>query len=479
MLEEARGALTPVFRLIDEEKNTSFTETETLEDSGSPELSININDDIQFDNVNFAYPARPDVFVLRNLTLTICSGQTIALVGSSGSGKSTCISLLLRFYEPLSGCIAINNRSITDCNVKQLRQKIGVVSQEPILFATSIYENIRFGKENATKAEIEEAARQANAHDFIMQLPNKYDTVVGESGVQLSGGEKQRVALARALVKQPALLLLDEATSALDNTNEKIVQEALDQACKDRTTIVISHRLSEVQNAHRIYVLDNGCVIEQGTHETLMSQEGSRYCEMMKAQQKEKTQNDIDEKKSTEQIEDDDQRQITESSRHHSHSELDNESKAFGACTYEERQHQVLKFSLLFLLMGIVLLAIRLIQGYGTRVGMKGVHLSGGEKQRIAIARALLRQPKILLLDEATSGMDTYNEQIVQEALEKAETVNSTCTSLIIAHHLSTIRSCDLICVLEKGYLVENGTHAELMKRRGVYYRMIVCNSIS
>ncbi|CAF3473456.1 unnamed protein product [Rotaria sp. Silwood1] len=444
MLEEARGALTPVFRLIDEEKNTSFTETETLEDSGSPELSININDDIQFDNVNFAYPARPDVFVLRNLTLTICSGQTIALVGSSGSGKSTCISLLLRFYEPLSGCIAINNRSITDCNVKQLRQKIGVVSQEPILFATSIYENIRFGKENATKAEIEEAARQANAHDFIMQLPNKYDTVVGESGVQLSGGEKQRVALARALVKQPALLLLDEATSALDNTNEKIVQEALDQACKDRTTIVISHRLSEVQNAHRIYVLDNGCVIEQGTHETLMSQEGSRYCEMMKAQQKEKTQNDIDEKKSTEQIEDDDQRQITESSRHHSHSELDNESK-----------------------------------GYGTRVGMKGVHLSGGEKQRIAIARALLRQPKILLLDEATSGMDTYNEQIVQEALEKAETVNSTCTSLIIAHHLSTIRSCDLICVLEKGYLVENGTHAELMKRRGVYYRMIVCNSIS
>ncbi|CAF5135231.1 unnamed protein product, partial [Rotaria sp. Silwood1] len=122
--------------------------------------------------VNFASPARPDVFVLRNLTLTICSGQTIALVGSSGSGKSTCISLLLRFYEPLSGCIAINNRSITDCNVKQLRQKIGVVSQEPILFATSIYENIRFGKENATKAEIEEAARQANAHDFIMQLPN-------------------------------------------------------------------------------------------------------------------------------------------------------------------------------------------------------------------------------------------------------------------------------------------------------------------
>ncbi|CAF0988808.1 unnamed protein product [Rotaria sordida] len=191
-----------------------------------------MNGDIQFDNINFAYPARPDVLVLRNLNLIARAGEITALVGSNGSGKSTCVSLLLRFYEPLSGCITINKRSISDCNLKQLRKKIGVVSQEPILFATSIYENIRFGKENATRIEIEEAARQANAHDFIMQLPNKYDTVVGEGGVQLSGGEKQRVVLARALVKQPALLLLDEATSALDYTNEKIVQEALDRACK-------------------------------------------------------------------------------------------------------------------------------------------------------------------------------------------------------------------------------------------------------
>ncbi|CAF3494125.1 unnamed protein product [Rotaria sp. Silwood1] len=191
-----------------------------------------MNGDIQFENINFAYPTRPDVLVLRNLTLTARAGEITALVGSSGSGKSTCISLLLRFYEPLSGRIAIHDQSITNCNFKQLRQKIGVVSQEPILFATSVYENIRFGKENATRMEIEEAARQANAHDFIMQLPNNYDTIVGERGVQLSGGEKQRVALARALIKQSALLLLDEATSALDNTNEKIVQEALDRACK-------------------------------------------------------------------------------------------------------------------------------------------------------------------------------------------------------------------------------------------------------
>ncbi|CAF3181051.1 unnamed protein product [Rotaria sp. Silwood2] len=219
-----------------------MNETQISQDSVSSEETISINGDIQFDNVNFAYPARSGVLVLRNLTLTIRAGETTALVGSSGSGKSTCVSLLLRFYAPLSGCITINDRSITDYEFKSLRQKIGVVSQEPVLFATSIYENIRFGKENATRAEIEEAARQASAHDFIMQLPNKYDTVVGERGVQLSGGEKQRVALARALVKQPALLLLDEATSALDNTNEKIVQEALDQACKD-----LPNHLSDIQ----------------------------------------------------------------------------------------------------------------------------------------------------------------------------------------------------------------------------------------
>ncbi|CAF1306789.1 unnamed protein product [Rotaria sp. Silwood1] len=195
------------------------------------------------------------------------------------------------------------------------------------LFATSIYENIRLGKENATKAEIEEAARQANAHDFIMQLPDKYETLVGERGVQLSGGEKQRIALARALVKQPILLLLDEATNALDSANEQIIQEALDKACKDRTTIVIAHRLATIQNAHRIYVLNDGHIIEQGTHETLMAQEGSQYRKMMKAQQEERTEKDIDERTSDAQIEDDDRKQTSECSQHHSHNELDDEVK--------------------------------------------------------------------------------------------------------------------------------------------------------
>ncbi|CAF4651407.1 unnamed protein product [Rotaria sp. Silwood1] len=268
-----------------------------------------MNGDIQFDNINFAYPARPDVLVLRNLTLTARPGEITALVGSNGSGKSTCFSLLLRFYEPLSGGITINDRSITDYNLKQLRQKIGVVSQEPILFATSIYENIRFGKENATRIEIEEAARQANAHDFIMKLPNKYDTVVGERGVLLSGGEKQRVCLARALVKQPAVLLLDEATSALDKASEEVVQEALDRACKGRTTIVIAHRFATIQNAHRIYMLHNGCVIEQGTHEILISKEESQYWKIMKAQQREQLENDIEVAASLTQYEDADQKQ--------------------------------------------------------------------------------------------------------------------------------------------------------------------------
>ncbi|CAF4991842.1 unnamed protein product, partial [Rotaria sp. Silwood1] len=453
------------------EKNTNVNETQILQESVSSEEVININGDIQFDNVNFAYPARSDVLALRNFTFTARAGETTALVGSNGSGKSTCISLLLRFYEPLSGRIIINDRSITDYDFTSFRQKIGIVSQEPILFATSIYENIRFGKENATRTEIEEAAHQANAHDFIMQLPNKYDTVVGERGAQLSGGEKQRIALARALVKQPTVLLLDEATSALDNTTEKIVQEALDQACKGRTTIVIAHRLTAVQNAHRIYVLDNGYVIEQGTHETLMSQEGSRYCEIMRAQQREKTENDIDEITSTIQMEDDDQKQISEHFRHSSHSKLDDENKVssntnrrpvflrlllmnspewviiligcvacliiganqtiyavllaltisgFGACTYEEQNHQVLKYSLLFLLMGIVLLVLRFTQY--TAFAVSGSKLT--ERIRMKAFAHYLRQ-EMAFFDRLENSSGAICNRLSSDALAVQQMVGS------------------------------------------------------
>ncbi|CAF4650596.1 unnamed protein product, partial [Rotaria magnacalcarata] len=248
---------------------SNINEDEIWNTNESANKVINITSQIRFDNVNFAYPNRKDVPILNNLTLTARAGETTALVGSSGCGKSTCTSLLLRFYDVLSGSITINNRQINEYNLQDLRQSIGIVSQEPILFATSIYENIAYGKKNATQTEVEEAAKQANAHNFIIQLPNKYQTLVGERGAQLSGGEKQRVALARALIKHPSILLLDEATSALDNVNEELVQDALDRARQD-----------------------NGRVIEEGTHASLMEQKGGRYQEMVNSQTRKKPEND-------------------------------------------------------------------------------------------------------------------------------------------------------------------------------------------
>ncbi|CAF4561238.1 unnamed protein product, partial [Rotaria sp. Silwood1] len=219
---EARIAATPIFQLIDQTEKRNKNNKE----------NANINGHIQFKNVYFNYPCRKDITVLNNLNLTIQYGKTTALVGESGSGKSTCISLLLKYYDHSSGEILINDHSISEYDTEQLRLNIGVVSQDPVLFSTTIYENISYGKENATKDQIEEAAKQANAHDFIMKLPNKYSTLVGEGGIQLSVGEKQRIALARALVKQSQILLLDEATSALDCENEYIIQQALNNICK-------------------------------------------------------------------------------------------------------------------------------------------------------------------------------------------------------------------------------------------------------
>ncbi|CAF4336061.1 unnamed protein product [Rotaria socialis] len=289
---EALGAAAPVFRLIDEGNDAAINESDVWRDD--TDSIVNINGDVAFNDVNFVYPTRKDAPVLHNLSIRARSGQTTAIVGSSGCGKSTCLSLFLRYYEPSSGQITIDGRAITEYGVNELRKNIGVVSQEPILFGTTIYENIRYGKLNATRLEIEQAAQEANAHDFITRLPYKYETLVGERGVQLSGGEKQRIALARALVKQPTFLLLDEATSALDSASEKIVQETLNQACKGRTTIVIAHRLTTIQNADQIYVLDKGTVIEQGTHETLIAKDGGKYQSMVKSQQVERTDEDSD-----------------------------------------------------------------------------------------------------------------------------------------------------------------------------------------
>ncbi|CAF1214538.1 unnamed protein product [Adineta steineri] len=866
-ISEAQGAAVSVFRLIEEVHDENINEKEILEENISDERSIsNINGDIEFDNVSFSYPSRENATALNNLKFIARANQTTALVGSSGCGKSTCVSLLLRYYEPSAGRIMIDGQSITDHKIKQFRQNIGVVSQEPILFGLSIYENIRFGKMNATRAEIEHAAEQANAHKFIMKLPNKYETLVGERGIQLSGGEKQRIALARALVKQPSILLLDEATSALDNVSEKIVQEALDRACKNRTTIVIAHRLTTIQNADYIYVLDKGNVIEEGTHETLLAKEGGKYQTMVKMQQSEKTINTQDGLMNIAKAAAEDEEQLLERVRQLSESEaIDTNRRAsmsakgksvflrlmkmnspewvfiligclacllgglrgpvfsilfakiineFNDCKYTDVRRQVLITCCLFLLTGAVFMILHFFQfvtfgiagaklvsrlrskafgcflrqevayfdrpenssgaicthlssnaaaiqdmagtrlgvicqtlsmsafglllgsfynwqltitvaipfvillivliirirlsswlktqsdliysqastlaveiitnmrtvkqlsienevlrqysnmidqvlmisafgmfafeaikvvgilaqrigasfaaahaffdlfdrvpnidngsnkgqeltnfrgetdfnqvkfvypsrpavlvlnklqlsiksgqrialvgasgcgkstivqllerfydvshgellldgvdirklnlqwlrsrlgvvsqepvlfdltiaenityglenisideiilaatkanihqfiqqlplGYETKVGVKGSFLSGGEKQRIAIARVLIRRPKILLLDEATSAMDPYNEQIVQETLDQAQIEDPSRTSIIIAHRLSTIRSCDLIHVLEMGRIVESGTHTELIQKGGIYYKML------
>uniref|UniRef100_A0A804IKZ6 ABC transporter B family member 1 n=1 Tax=Musa acuminata subsp. malaccensis TaxID=214687 RepID=A0A804IKZ6_MUSAM len=226
---------------------------------------------VELNNVDFAYPSRPDVPVLCNFSLTVAAGKTLALVGSSGSGKSTVVSLIERFYDPTSGQILFDGHDIKTLKLRWLRQQIGLVSQEPALFATTIKENLLLGREDATQAEIEEAARVANAHSFIVKLRDGYDSQVGERGLQLSGGQRQRIAIARAMLKNPAILLLDEATSALDSESEKLVQEALDRFMIGRTTLVIAHRLSTIRKADFVAVLQRGSVTEIGTHEDLMA----------------------------------------------------------------------------------------------------------------------------------------------------------------------------------------------------------------
>ncbi|VAI45143.1 unnamed protein product [Triticum turgidum subsp. durum] len=227
--------------------------------------------EVDIRGVDFAYPSRPDVIIFKGFSLSIQSGKSTALVGQSGSGKSTIIGLIERFYDPVRGMVKIDGRDIKTYNLRALRRHIGLVSQEPTLFAGTIRENIVYGTETASEAEIENAARSANAHDFISNLKDGYDTWCGERGVQLSGGQKQRIAIARAILKNPAILLLDEATSALDSQSEKVVQEALERVMVGRTSVVVAHRLSTIQNCDLITVLDKGIVVEKGTHSSLMS----------------------------------------------------------------------------------------------------------------------------------------------------------------------------------------------------------------
>jgi len=272
-LQKAIGSSERVLEIMDEEPES---------DSGA--TSDKFEGKIEFVGVGFQYPTRPEIEVLKNVSFEIQSGEKVALAGHSGAGKSTIIQLLLRFYETDKGKILIDGRDIRDWDLKALRRKIGTVPQEVLLFGGSIRENIAYAKPGATEAEIIEAAKKANAWQFITQFPEGLETLVGERGVKLSGGQRQRVAIARAILKDPAILILDEATSSLDAESEYLVQQALDELMKGRTTLIIAHRLATIRKVDRIYALSEGKIVEQGSHKELLAEEGGFYANLVRLQ---------------------------------------------------------------------------------------------------------------------------------------------------------------------------------------------------
>jgi len=263
--QQALGAADRIFGLLDEEPE--------VEDApGAVGLPPTISGRVDFEDVYFAY--RPDEPVLNGVNLTVMPGEVVALVGPSGAGKTTLINLIPRFYDPSSGTVRIDGYDLRRVKLSSLRRAIGLVPQETVLFSVSVAENIAYGKPGATEKEIVEAAKLANAHEFVMRLPDGYDTLIGERGVMLSGGQRQRIAIARALLRDPKILILDEATSSLDPESEVQVQEALARLFRNRTTFIIAHRLSTVRMADRILVLDGGRIVESGTHDELMARNG-------------------------------------------------------------------------------------------------------------------------------------------------------------------------------------------------------------
>ena len=262
--QQALGAADRIFELLDADCS--------VKEPSHPRTLGRVEGRVTYENVSFAYvPGHP---VLEDISLTVEPGEIMALVGPSGAGKTSMVNLIPRFYDPTSGVVRLDGVDLRELSLRDLRQQIGLVPQETILFGVSVWENILYGRPDASEQEVEEAARIANAHDFIMALPDGYDTPVGERGASLSGGQRQRLAIARAVLRSPRLLILDEATSALDTESELLVQEALSRLMQGRTTFIIAHRLSTIRNAHRILVLDGGRIVESGSHTELMREDG-------------------------------------------------------------------------------------------------------------------------------------------------------------------------------------------------------------
>jgi ATP-binding cassette subfamily B protein len=275
-LQRAAGATERLVELL--------SATDSVSDPKTPiSLEHPVSGRVQFRNVRFSYPSRPKQAALNDVSFDIRPGETVALVGPSGAGKSTVIQLLLRFYDPISGTVRIDGLDLKDMARSDFRRAVALVPQDPVIFAASARDNIRFGRPEATNDEVEGAAQAAAAHEFLSALPEGYDTFVGERGIMLSGGQKQRIAIARAILRDAPILLLDEATSALDAESERAVQVAVDRLSSDRTTLIVAHRLATVKKADRILVFENGHIVAEGAHDRLVA-EGGLYSRLARLQ---------------------------------------------------------------------------------------------------------------------------------------------------------------------------------------------------